>query len=321
MNKKIIKNFNKLLKKIKKLHNKICYFSNKFDDFQNFDDLRLYLSTEKLFLNNIDKKNLYSRYDLIVTYIGIKGFFENKIEAQNIYKKVYNYEDLKIKISNFSKNNFIIVDKNDRVIEDIFSLAMHLYKESKEVFVRYDFQSKGEKKINILWLDYNFSKEEEKFIKQEYAYIRSNFYPFTNAIIWAPGIKYFSSIKAMLLKYCSIIAIKEIKFENKKELNLFLSMVYNNGNPIEKRVKLKYNRIKNEELKIIVLWLETNLTKMERNKNNSNLYFYDLAILKKKIRNIISLKVKNYVFDCIIHMSLNKKEVEELDQILKNRNL
>lgn len=43
--------------------------------------------------------------------------------------------------------------------------------------------------------------------------------------------------------------------------------------------------------------------------------------MNKKIRNIISLKVKNYVFDCIIHMSLNKKEVKELDQILKNRNL
>lgn len=318
MNKKIIKRFNKFQKKIKKLHNKIYYFSNKFDEFQNFDDLRLYLSTEKLFLNNIDKKKYsYNRYDLIVTYMGIKGFFEDKVEAQNIYKKIYDYEHLKIKIANFSENNFITVDKNDQVIQDIFSLAMHLYKKSKKVFVRYDFQSKENKIFNIQWLNYNFSKEEEKFIQQEYAYIRSNFYPFTNVIIWAPGINFFSSIKAMLLKHCSIIATKEIKFESKKELNLFLSMVYNNGNPIEKRVKLKYDRIKNEELKIIVLWLETNLTKMERNKNHSNLYFYDLAILKKKIRNIISLKVKNYVFDCIIHISLNKKEIEELNQILK----
>ena len=244
--------------------------------------------------------------------MGIKGVKEKNDKYLNIIGKLLNQKELEKKIREQNHENPILISNNEKLLKDeVFKFSMALYENKERVHVRYDFQNKDEVIYDFNWLKDNFNQNEIKIILEEYNFLRKRFYPQTNILIWAPAHKYLDEIKKEISKKSYITKESLLEFKTQKELKDFLEEVYCSGNNIFGRVQQKWDRIKDEELKIVVLWAETNLNKKEKG------FLIEMVELKKKIRNRIKRKMKNYVFDSVIHMSGNIDEVEELDEILE----
>ncbi|MCS5422313.1 MULTISPECIES: hypothetical protein [Psychrilyobacter] len=307
--------FNSLEKRLEKLitiFNLFIFFPRKFNDFQRYDNLKLYIDSEELFLNNIDVLNgRYLRYDVILNYMGIKGIEEKNDEYLKIIENFINKKELEKKIKEKNEKQPILISNGEKILKDeVFKLSMALYKGKKRVDVKYDFRKKHEADYDFNWLKNNFNQNNIEIILEEYNNLRKKFYPQTNMLIWAPAHKYLKNIKKEISTKSYITKEVVLEFDTQNELKQFLEEVYCSGNNIFGRVQQKWDRIKDEELKIIVLWAETNLSKREKG------FLIEMVELKKRIRSKISKRMKNYVFDSVIHMGGNRTEINELDEIL-----
>lgn len=308
--------FNNSLKKrlegLSVVYNSFVFFPKKINEFQKYDNLKLYIDSENLFLNNIDISNgKFLRYDIILNYMGIKGIKDRNYKFLEIAKNFINIEMLEKELINNNNDQPLLISSSENIIEkDAFRLAVALYKKQKTLYVKYDLKEKSKVNYNFNWLKKNFSDDNIAIILEEYRILRETFYPQTNMIVWAPAHKYLKSIKNEISKKSYITKEITIEFKTQDELKHFLEKIYCGGNNVFGRVEQKWNRIKDEELKIIVLWVETNLNRREKG------FSTDIVQLKKKIRNKIKKKMKNYVFDSVIHMGGNIGEILELNEVL-----
>jgi len=309
---KLLNSLEKRLENLITIFNLFVFFPKKFNEFKKYDNLKLYVDSEELFLNNIDISNgKYLRYDLILNYMGIKGIEEKKDNYLKIIEKFIDEEELEKKIKEKNDGQPLLISKDEKILKgEVFKLAMALYQSKKIIHVKYDFQTKAKNNYDFNWLKNNFNQNDIKVILHEYNNLRKIFYPQTNMIVWAPAHKYLKNIKKEISTKSYITKEVILEFETQSELKDFLEEVYCSGNNIFGRVQQKWDRIKDEELKIIVLWAETNLSKREEE------FLIEMVELKKRIRKKIRKRMKNYVFDSVIHMGGTKKEIDELDEIL-----
>ena len=314
LRKKALTSLKKRLESIIINFNMVLFFPKKFKEFQKYDNLKLYIDTEKLFLNNIDIKNgKYTRYDIILTYMGIKGIKEKNDKYLKIIEKFIYRGELERNVWGKINNNPMLISNDEKILKgETFKLSMALYEQKEKVEVKYNFQKNFKGNYDFDWLKENFNQNNIDIILEEYNNLRKRFYPQTNMLIWAPAHKYFDEIKKEISKNSYITKETVLEFETQKELKHFLEEVYCSENEIFGRVQQKWDRIKDQELKIIVLWAETNLTKKEKE------FLIEMVEMKKRIRSRIKRKMKNYVFDSVIHMGGNISEIEELDEVLSS---
>lgn len=312
LRKKLFNSVEKRLRSVITIFNLFIFFPKKFNEFQKYDNLKLYIDSEELFLNNIDILNgKYLRYDVILNYMGIKGIEEKNEKYLEIIEKFISQTELEKKIKEKNEKQPLLISNGEKILKDeAFKLSMALYKGKKRVDVKYDFQKKHEANYDFNWLKNNFNQNDIEIILREYNNLRKKFYPQTNMLIWAPAHKYLESIKKEISTKSYITKEVVLEFDTKNELKHFLEEVYCSGNNVFGRVQKKWDRIKDEELKIIVLWVETNLSKREKG------FLIEMVELKKRIRSKIRKRMKNYVFDSVIHMGGNRIEIKKLDEIL-----
>lgn len=309
---KLFNSVEKRLRSVITIFNLFIFFPKKFNEFQKYDNLKLYIDSEELFLNNIDILNgKYLRYDVILNYMGIKGIEEKNDKYLKVIEKLISQTELEKKIKEKNERQPLLISNGEKILKDeVFKLSMALYKGKKRVYVKYDFQKKHKANYDFNWLKNNFNQNDIEIILREYNNLRKKFYPQTNMLIWAPAHKYLNKIKKEISTKSYITKEVILEFGTKNELKYFLEEVYCSGNNVFGRVQKKWDRIKDEELKIIVLWVETNLSKREKG------FLIEMVELKKRIRSKIRKRMKNYVFDSVIHMGGNRNEIKKLDEIL-----
>ncbi len=314
--KKTINSFNKKFTKITSLF-KLFSIINKL---QTTNEYKLHISVENLFLRNIDLSNgAFKRYDIIFYYIAIKEYYLDKNSRIYLPDSLISKEEFYRYLDNYNENNFIFIDSSENFdSHGAFHIAMSLYRGSSSIYVRYKCNEEFNIKFDEVWLTKNIIPTEIEKVKDCYNSTRKRFYPPTNIILWQPILKHYPTIKTTLEKSALIVKEEDIHFDSIHSFKDFLEDVYCRGEHLFGRVEEKFNRLKNEELVIKMVWLEFNKLELKKDKNHSELFFDEVVRIKKFIRGFYRYRIKNYVFDCLIHASLNTKEIKELNQAYEN---
>lgn len=231
---KLFNSVEKRLRSVITIFNLFMFFPKKFNEFQKYDNFKLYIDSEELFLNNIDILNgKYLRYDVILNYMGIKGVEEKNDKYLKIIEKLISQTELEKKIKEKNEKQPLLISNGEKILKDeAFKLSIALYKGKKRVDVKYDFQKKHEANYDFNWLKNNFNQNDIEIIMREYNNLRKKFYPQTNMLIWAPAHKYLNKIKKEISTKSYITKEVILEFETKNELKHFLEEVYCSGNNV-----------------------------------------------------------------------------------------
>lgn len=134
-------------------------------------------------------------------------------------------------------------------------------------------------------------------------------------IIWNRAMNHEKEITSLILQEGNILHEKEINLDSR--FDDFVSGIYFDANPTHVQAKIQalkcdYSRT----IKLMHLDIKTDYKYFSLNKEA--FVYKNIEALKEKIRYEISLKIPNYYFDVIFHLTDNKYEYEKTLQFLEN---
>ncbi|MBQ6889039.1 MAG: hypothetical protein IJN54_16185 [Lachnospiraceae bacterium] len=134
-------------------------------------------------------------------------------------------------------------------------------------------------------------------------------------IIWNRAISHEKEITSLILQMGNILHEKKIDLDSR--FDDFVSGIYFDANPTHVQTKIQalkcdYSRT----IKLMHLNIKTDYKYFSLKKEA--FVYKNIEALKEKIRYEISLKIPNYYFDVIFHLTDNKYEYEKTLQFLEN---
>jgi len=134
-------------------------------------------------------------------------------------------------------------------------------------------------------------------------------------VIWNMAIDYEKEIVSLILPVGSIVHEQKIDLDTR--FNEFVSGIYFNANSTH--VKAKIQALKccsSRTVKLMHLDIKTDYKYFSLNKRA--FVYKNIEALKENIRHEISLKIPNYYFDVIFHLTDNKYEYKKTLQFLNS---
>lgn len=134
-------------------------------------------------------------------------------------------------------------------------------------------------------------------------------------IIWNVAINYEKEIISLILPAGNILYAQKIDLDSR--FDDFVIGIYFDANPSHVEAKIQaLKRCSSRTIKLMYLDFKTGYKYFSFNKG---MFVYkNIETLKEKIRHEISLKIPNYYFDVIFHLTDSNYEYEKTLQFLES---
>lgn len=299
-------------------------------------DLVLRIDTGRLLLKqSYDKDSLMTEsiFNVIIRYLTIEELFEKKncgmsmsnkrrsgFKSCFMKDKSENVESLKefsLKVSKngFSADDFVAIDKNQKILYGHNLLANALYFDIREIPVRITSVPLKERVRERVCRNIDkdtegidkekFSSEEIKIIEETKDEIFFNFGLYFPGVLWGPVSDYFDEITERLSKKHKVIFFKDYTFKNEDDFYEMLEKLYSWEAIGQDIIKIKFDYLIEHPL-IIRFFSILICEPIFKISDNKKIVFSSVVKdMKEEYRRIYSKKIENYIRDVVLHIGDN----------------
>jgi hypothetical protein len=282
------------------------------------NDSLINYSAIKLLAKQYTQFGEFNRFDTIVRYMAIEEYFNKNKIGFALYNKMQNkrgaqpgYEErFRTLIKSVNHNGFfdkysIPIDSHGNLIDGAHRLALAIYFDENLVQVKID-RSKFFTPYGMDWFRNNgFDNKECKLImeRKNNLFLKKGLYfPVT---LWPPVQEHYDEIMSEISKSHQIITIRDLKFTKNKFIP-FCRELYSIDDIAKWKIERKIAFMQQDNNNNIrIFWIEIGDPKYRKKDSNGNDISQVMEDLKIKYREKYKVKVKNYVYDIILHAGDN----------------
>ena len=286
-------------------------------------------------------KFFFNRYDLIVrilaidNYYGLNDFgFDLYLKMQNIRKLTHKYipDDVTFEtngiialIKSFEKEGFkedypIHVNRFMELVDGSHRFSLALYKNIKKIPIilssnMYDCRFY----YGINWFQENgFNNHEIDIIQNKYKMIKELYIKHYLGIIWSPAIQFADEILNEIGEKFVVIDCEDIEFSDEIDLEKFIRNIYKFDIIAQEKIRNKIQIIKKYKPIVKVFRFNAYVRDFFKRIVDDRLVSVptDVNSLKEDIRRKISVKIKDYYYDIIIHINDNEIDYYGINEVV-----
>ncbi|GLI55603.1 hypothetical protein PM10SUCC1_11170 [Propionigenium maris DSM 9537] len=275
--KKLKNSLKKRLAFIKKKREHYFEYNKLYNDFLSYEAFRLKIDLESFILRNYNEK-------LQVTYL------QDVIRDFSLDKK--------------SKSNIITVDKKYRIIKNHERLIEAIKNNEADIEISVDLDGRYNSGVPIDTLPVEELKVLEDIMnKTRHIY---------TAIIWEPAYNFLEDIIKEIKDVYQVIKVLDIKFENTQGLIDYANKVYEH-NTRKEFVQTKVQRLIKGQNRVLMIYYDIGDPKIDKEGTAQE----QVQELKNHIRKTFRDRIDDYIFDICYHSGVNHKEIEDIEDALK----
>ncbi|MBN1574389.1 MAG: hypothetical protein JW984_14410 [Deltaproteobacteria bacterium] len=304
-------------------------------------DLSLKIDTERLLLKQVNDKGYRMTEPMlrvVVEYLAVDELFGGNNRGVNLFNNlriglkskfpeeergtIKALRDLSQKVSKngFSPYDFVIIDKNQKILFGHDLLANALYFGIGEIPVKIALTPLMKlvgKRENLTIQDNRIQRDkggiQEKFFSDEEidlieATMDKIFFDlglYFPGILWGPVSEYFDTIMEKLSKRHKVVFVKDYRFDDKDDFYEMLKRLYSWEAVKEDYIKMKFDYLIKHPL-IIRFFSLLILNPGFKSSDGGNKPFSSVVKnMKEDYRRIYSMKVENYIRDVVLHIGDN----------------
>lgn len=284
---------------------------------------------EEIFLHQ-NKKNGYSRWDIVVRYLAVENYYEKNDFGFDLYRKmqekrikpeyveasvdkfkelIKSYEE-----KGYDKNSEIVLDSNLNLVDGSHRMALALYHGQKNISCKV-YNEPFSIDYGMEWfLEHDFSINEIDLIKKRCDELMKEHMRGLSLILWPPVAPFFDEIIEKLSLLYDIRDIKDYDFPE-VIFERAVKGIYHIDDIEEWKIDKKLEYMKKYPPKVRMAYIYSEIPEFRRKKINKKTLSGQGEKIKKVIRNCYKNKIEDYFYDIIIHTADNYEQSEYISDI------
>ena len=291
-------------------------------------------NVQELFMQQ-NKKNGYSRMDIIVRYLAIENYYGINGYGFELYRKMQDkrieqgYSELALEkfiqlIKSFQEQGYdkkseILLDKNLKLLDGSHRIACALYFGIDKLACKV-YEEAIEVSYGMEWFIKNgFTLEEIDSIKSKYEELMDKCLQPISLILWPPVAPYFDEILEKVSYLCDRIENVRVIDYPEQIFERVVHAIYHVDDVSVSKIAKKIQYMKKWDKRICVADIYMEEPKFRRKGLNGNTISSRGEVIKNCIRTSYKEIIEDYFHDIIIHTADNYEQSQYINEIIEEK--